>query len=202
MNIVDAQREVRARYAGGFYGQAVSGALWLVSAGLATWGTPRAAIAVLVAGGFLIFPITELLIRMGGAGQRLGPANSLHSLGMQVAFVLPLSMPLLLPIGLSDLNLFYPALMILLGAHYVPFVFLYGMRMFAVLAAFLLGGGVIVARYLSTSFGIGAWYTGAVLLIFAGVGRTLVRLERSRTSGGEAHPPPDGGGLCGELAPR
>jgi len=28
-----------------------------------------------------------------------------------------------------------------LGAHYLPFVFLYGMRIFAVLAAFLVGGG-------------------------------------------------------------
>jgi hypothetical protein len=43
---------------------------------------------------------------------------------MQAAFVLPLSMPLLLPVGLYRLNWFYPALMILVGAHYLPFVFL------------------------------------------------------------------------------
>ena len=87
-------------------------------------------------------------------------------------------MPLLLPVSRFDLNLFYPALMILLGAHYLPFVFLYGMRMFAVLAAFLLGGGVIIAMYLSSSFSIGAWYTGAILLIFAAVGMSLVHRER------------------------
>jgi len=52
---------------------------------------------------------------------------------MQIAFVLPLSMPLLLPVSLYRLNWFFPAMMILLGAHYLPFVFLYGMRMFAVL---------------------------------------------------------------------
>jgi len=28
MNIVDAQREVRFRWSGGFYGQAVSGLIW------------------------------------------------------------------------------------------------------------------------------------------------------------------------------
>ena len=32
-----------------------------------------------------------------------------------------------------------------LGAHYPPFVFLYGMRMFAVLAALLIGGGTLIA---------------------------------------------------------
>jgi hypothetical protein len=97
---------------------------------------------------------------------------------MQVAFVLPFSMPLLLPVSQFNLNLFYPALMILLGAHYLPFVFLYGMRMFAVLAAFLLGGGIIIAMYFSGSFSIGAWYTGTLLLIFAAVGKSLVHNER------------------------
>ena len=49
---------------------------------------------------------------------------------------------------------------ILLGAHYLPFVFLYGMRMFAGLAAFLIGGGTLIAMYFSASFSIGAWYAG------------------------------------------
>jgi hypothetical protein len=185
MNIADAQREVRIRFAGGSYGQAVSGVLWLASAGFATWGAPRTAILVLVVGGFFIFPVTELLIHVVGSRSRLSRENSLTHLGMQVAFVLPLSMPLLLPVGLYRPNWFYPALMILLGAHYLPFVFMYGMQMFAVLSAFLLAGGVITALYLSSSFSVGAWYGGTVLLVFAGVGGALVRQERKRT-------PPDG----------
>jgi hypothetical protein len=96
---------------------------------------------------------------------------------MQIAFVLPLSMPLLLPVGLYRLNWFYPAMTILLGAHYLPFVFLYGMRMFAVLAAFLVGGGILIAMYISASFSIGAWYTGIVLLVFAELGRRIVNHE-------------------------
>ena len=99
---------------------------------------------------------------------------------MQVAFVLPFSMPLLLPVSQYNLNWFYPALMILLGAHYLPFVFLYGMRMFAALAASLLGGGIIIAMHLSSSFSIGAWYTGTILLTFAAVGHVLVYNERQR----------------------
>ena len=177
MDIGDAQREMRTRFAGGFYGQLVSGLLWLVSASLATWSTPRAAITTLVLGGVFIFPITELLIRVAGGRGPLSAQNSLHYLGMQVAFVLPCSMPLLLPVGLYRLNWFYPAMMILLGAHYIPFVFLYGMRMFAVLAAVVAGGGLIVAMYWSSSFSVGAWYTGAVLVLFAGVGRTIFRRE-------------------------
>jgi hypothetical protein len=52
--------------------------------------------------------------------------------------------------------------------------------MFAVLAAFLLGGGVIIAMYLSSSFSIGAWYTAVVLLIAAVAGKLLVDKERKR----------------------
>jgi hypothetical protein len=169
--------EMRTRFVGGFYGQIVSGVLWVASAGLATWSSPRAAITTLVVGGFFIFPITELLIRFVGAKGPLSAANSLRYLGMQVAFVLPLSMPLLLPVGLYRLNWFYPAMMVLLGAHYLPFVFLYGMRMFAALAALIVGGGWVIAMYWASSFSVGAWYTGAILLLFAGVGAAIVRGE-------------------------
>jgi hypothetical protein len=93
MDIGDAQREVRTRFSGGFYGQLVSGVLWLVSASLATWSTPRAAITTLVLGGVLIFPITTLLIRVAGGTNPLSAQNSLHYLGMQVASCCPFSMP-------------------------------------------------------------------------------------------------------------
>ena len=124
MDIGEAQLEMRTRFLGGFYGQTVSGLLWVVSAGLATWSSPRAAITTLVVGGFFIFPVTELLIRLAGAKGPLSATNSLRHLGMQVAFVLPLSMPLLLPVGLYRLNWFYPAMMVLFGAHFLPFAFL------------------------------------------------------------------------------
>lgn len=175
MTIDEAQREVRIRFVGGFYGQLVSGLLWLVVAALATWSSPRAAITTLVVGGFFIFPLTEMLIRLSGEKRPLSPANSFRELGMQVAFVLPVSMPLLLPVGLYRLNWFFPAMMLLLGAHYLPFVFLYGMRMFAALAALLVGGGVVIAMYGSRSFGAGAWFTATALLAFAAIGRALAK---------------------------
>ena len=99
MEIEDAQREVRSVYIGGFWGQLVSAVIWLVSAALGTWVTPKASILVVVISGFFIFPLTQMLLRLSGRRARVSKENPLHWLGMQVAFVLPLSMLLLVPVG-------------------------------------------------------------------------------------------------------
>jgi hypothetical protein len=57
--------------------------------------------------------------------------------------------------------------MVILGAHYLPFIFLYGMWQFGVLAAALIGGGVAIGLALPDSFNPGGWITAAVLLLFA-----------------------------------
>jgi hypothetical protein len=174
MQVQDAQREVRNVFVGGFWGQMVSSALWLVSAALGTWKTPRAAIISLVLTGFFIFPLTQLLLRVSGGPSSLRKDNPLGNLGMQIAFTLPLSMLLLVPVTAFRLNWFFPALMVLLGAHYLPFTFLYGMRMFMPLAAVLVGGGVVIALHFSGSFSLGGWMGGAILFIFAWIGRASV----------------------------
>jgi len=50
----------------------------------------------------------------------------MNALAMQVAFVLPLSLPLVFAATAYRQNWFYPAFMIALGSHYLPFIFLYG----------------------------------------------------------------------------
>lgn len=92
---------------------------------------------MLVVGGFFIFPLTTLGLRLLGGPWKLSANNPLNGLGMQVAFVLPLCLPLVAAATLYRASWFYPSFMVLLGAHYLPFVFLYGMPVFAVLAAAL-----------------------------------------------------------------
>jgi hypothetical protein len=177
MLVQDAQREVRTVFIGGFWGQLVSSAIWLASAAVGFWVTPRAAIFTLVLGGFFIFPATQLLLRLTGRPTSLTRGNPLNNLAMQIAFTLPLSMLLLVPVTEFRLNLFYPAFMILLGAHYLPFTFLYGMRMFIPLCAILVCSGVAIAHYLPGPFSVGGWICGLVLFVFACIGRATVQQE-------------------------
>ena len=182
MDIQDAQREVRSVYIGGFWGQLVSSVIWLVSAALGTWVTPKASILAVVIGGFFIFPLTQLMLHLSGGRTSVSRENQFNSLGRQVAFVLPFSMPLLVPVGLYNLNLFFPALMVLLGAHYLPFATLYGMRIYLFLAGILIAMGVVIAHYFSGTFSLGAWVAGLALFVFAWIGRAIAVGEASATS--------------------
>jgi hypothetical protein len=177
MDIQDAQREMRAVYIGGFWGQLVSSIIWLVSAALGTWVSPKASILAIVIGGFFIFLLTQMLLRLSGRPASVSKENPFNSLGMQVAFVLPLSMLLLLPVGQFRLNWFFPALMILLGAHYLPFASLYGMRMFLFLAGILIAMGVVIALYFAETFSLGAWVASLTLFVFAWIGRSIATAE-------------------------
>lgn len=177
MEIQDAQREVRSVYLGGFWGQLFYSILYLAAGAVGTWVTPKASILTAVVGGFFGFPIMQMMLRLSGRPVRLSRENPFHWLGMQIAFVLPLSMLLLWPVGLYRLNWFFPALMILVGAHYLPFATSYGMRMFLFLAGILVAAGVVIALYFSETFSLGAWVTGLTLFIFACIGRSVATRE-------------------------
>jgi len=177
MRVIDAQREVRTVFAGGFVGQAVSSGIWILSAALSTWDSPRRGIVVLVVGGAFIFPITQLILRLMGRPASLSAANPMGQLAMQVAFTIPANLFVVAGAALYRLNWFYPACMIVLGAHYFPFVFLYGMWQFWMLGALLVGGAVAIGMFVPEPFSLGGWLTAVVLLIFAFVGRAAANAD-------------------------
>lgn len=173
MDITTAQHDVRRIYRGGFMGQLVSALVWAASAAAATWSTPRTAILVLVIGGFFIFPLTTLGLRLLGGPWKLPDGHPMAALGMQVAFVVPLCLPVILAVAHHDTNWFYPAFMVVIGAHYLPFVFLYGMRMFAVLGFGLVTLALGAAHRPDLPFAAPAFLTAAVLLVAAVAGLRL-----------------------------
>jgi hypothetical protein len=57
--------------------------------------------------------------------------------------------------------------MLVLGTHYMPFMFLYGMWEFGLLSAVLIGGGVVIGMLFPGTFTLGGWYTAVALFLFA-----------------------------------
>ncbi len=178
--LADHQRAMRRTYRGGLHGSLVSAVLWAASAAVATWGSPRQAMVALVVGGFFIFPVTLLVLKLAGRDTRANAANPLNALAMQVAFTVPLALPIVLALAQFVPRLFYPAMMMVVGAHYLPFVTLYGMRIFYVLAAVLLAGGFALGWLAPLGFAVGGWVTAALFVVFAIVSRSLVAAEENR----------------------
>lgn len=166
MQTHEAQSEVRTTYLGGFPGQFVSGLLWIAAAAVSTFVAPERGIALLAIGGIFIFPLSQLVLRAMGRPATLRDENPLKFLAMQIAFTIPLVMPLAFAV---KREWFFPAMMLIVGAHYLPFIFLYGMRMFAVLAAVLCGAAMVLVMT-NAAFTTGAWLTGIVLLAFSAIG--------------------------------
>ena len=80
---------------------------------------------------------------------------------------MPLALPVVAGAALYRRDWFYPATMIIVGAHYLPFGFLYGMWQFPVLGAVLLALGLKFGLSAPATFGTPAWITACALFLYA-----------------------------------
>jgi hypothetical protein len=182
MEIAQAQEDVRETFLGGFAGQFVSGTVWLLSSVACTWHSFRLGESIAIFGGFLIFPLTQLLLRSMGHAYALPKGHPMNALGIQVAFTVGATLPVVIGIAMVQPRWFYPALMIIVGAHYLPFIFMYGMGQFGALSALLTSAGVLFGLYGSRFPVAGGWFTSLVLFVFAFVGLQVARAEASSST--------------------
>ena len=168
MRIDEAQREMRQVYLGGSVGAWVSATLWLIAAALGSLGSRQTAMLVIIFGGMLIFPSVLLALKLMGRPAFTSKANPLNSLAMQVAFTIPLSIPLILAATRGRAEWFFAGFLIVVGAHYLPFVTLYGQPVFYLLALIMVGAGFALPVLRPGDFAIGG-YVGVVLFIVTGI---------------------------------
>ncbi len=186
MSIVEAQRDVRRVYAGGFHGQPVSAVVWLAAAAAAQWVDTGSSVLVLLLGGTVIFPLTCLVIRLAGRPASLPSGHPMAALAMQVAFTVPIGLLVVVALLAGRGELFLPGSMEVVGAHYPPFVFLYGMRMFAFLSVALVVPGLTFLIWVSVPPPFAGWFTSALLVVFA----VLLRSSADHLDAGERTPSP------------
>lgn len=183
MLIHEAQKEVRSVFFGGFAGQLIAGVIWGVSAAVSTWRAPRLGMLVLFFASMLLFPLTQLTLRLMGRPAKLSSKNLLNQLAMQIAFTVPIGFVLVAAATLYRENWFYPASMVIVGAHYLPFIFLYGMPHFGALAGLLIVGGVGLGLYGPDVFSLGGWISASILILFAFFGRWAILKEEADRRG-------------------
>lgn len=165
--LADFSREMRDTYLGAVPHTLFTGLVWLISA---YWGdafSQSQAIVIFIVGGTVTFPGGELIRKIMSAPNTLSKDNTLPQLFMLLAFTIPLCYPLIYLVCRNQVSLFFPSFTILVGAHYLPFVFGYKMKSFALLSMILVGLGTFVSIQYSNSFSLAGYLTGIVLLLFA-----------------------------------
>ena len=178
MNFKEYQFEMRSAFLGGFGGQLVSRIIWLVAAAISLLTKPTIGMAALFFGSMFIFPLTQMVVRLIGRQDKVSKQNGLWMLGSQTAFTVPINFPLVGAPTLYKTEWFFPAAMIVVGSHYLPFITLYGMKLFGVLAVILVMSDAGLGLYGPPIFSLGGWFTGVVLIVFALWGRATVLKER------------------------
>ncbi|MHA7239604.1 DUF7010 family protein [Arthrobacter sp. TMS1-12-1] len=186
MLIAVAQEDVRRVYRRGSVGQLVTALVWAAAVIVASQGSLMSAAWALFLGGILIFPLTTLGLRILGGPSSLPKGHPMSALAFQLAMQIPLGVLVILALTAPQPGRFFPAAMVLVGAHYLPFVFLYGMSSFLLLALPLIVVGVLIAVVTPEWSLVGAWFTVAALLVFGVVeflrDRQLSPADRARTA--------------------
>ena len=159
-----AQRDLRFGYRSASVGQIYAGSVWLAAAVAWLTSGSTSGIVVLVIGGFLIYPVTTLVSRLLGNPGSVASSNPLKEASVSIPLVGPLGIPLAGAAALYDVAWFFPALMVVMGAHYLPFSHLYGMRMFIPLGAGMWFAGFAVGLWAPDMAVVGAFLTGIALL--------------------------------------
>lgn len=178
MDIAAAQHEVRRTYAGGFPGLLISACVWLLAAALGSWLSWRAAMFTLLIGGAFIFFVLEAFLRLIGHNVALSPDNQLNPLTLQLAFLLPMLLPLIIAAFHCRDDWLFPAFMVALGAHFLPFMFLFGMWQFGALGLLLGFAGLAFGLAPAEPFVVAGWVGGIVQLLFAFMLLSAVRREQ------------------------
>ena len=123
--------------------------------------------ATLFFGGTLIFPLSSLVLKIMGGAATLPKGHPSISLAMQSAFTVPIGLLVAIALGALEPTLFLPASLIIVGAHYLTFISLYGMKLFGVLAGVLIAVGTVSLLWVPELREISGWVGGSVLLVFA-----------------------------------
>lgn len=173
MDISRAQDDVRRAYLDGAPGMLVSGVLWLATAAIAQQGSVRRAMVVLFVGGLFIFPLSLLVTRALGGSASLPKGHPMTALAMQAAFIMPAGWPLVIAAGMAKPAWYFAGAALLVAVHYFPFITLYGMRLYGVLAAAIMAAGGAALWLLPTQVAASAWTTGLCEVVAGGVALAL-----------------------------
>jgi hypothetical protein len=163
-----AQQDMRTAYLGGAPGLFVSGSVWVIAGVVCLMRSPQAAVWALYIGGALIHPVAGLLTRLLGSPGRHAAGNPLGMLAFATTVWMIMMLALAYGISLWRIELFFPAMLFVIGGRYLTFATLFGRKLFWVCGAALgLAGYVLATRHAAPV--VGAFAGGAIEITFGSI---------------------------------
>ncbi len=122
--------------------------------------------AVLFFGGMLIFPLSALILKVSTGVGALPKGHPYAALATQSALTVPLGLLVAVAVGSYAPALFFPASLIIVGAHYLVFMSLYGMKAYAVIAGALVLLGTVAIFFVPALGPYSGWIGAGVFAVF------------------------------------
>lgn len=171
MHLGEAQRDMRRAYVSGGVGILVSGLIW-VAAGLVTLNVDMlAGMMTLFLGGTTIHPLSVLLARRVYQRGKVRSPNPMEMLALQSTAFLIIGLVVAYLVSGTHEEWFFPIALLTVGARYLIFQTVYGMRLYLVLgialialAAFAMGLGITPA-YVALAGGATELLCAAIILL-------------------------------------
>ncbi len=166
MHLGEAQRDMRRAYVNGGVGIFVSGLIWAI-AGLVTLNASLVAgMATLFFGGMAIHPLSLLLARFVYRRGKVRAPNPMEMLALQSTAFLIIGLVVAYLVSDAHPDWFFPIALLTVGARYLVFQTVYGMRLYLVLGVTLMALA-LVAIWLGISPAFVALGGGGVELLCA-----------------------------------
>lgn len=138
MHLGEAQRDMRRAYVNGGVGIFVSGLVWVIAGVVTLYAGLFYGMAALFFGGMLIHPLSRLLARRIFYRGRSRTPNPMEMLALQSTAFLIIGLVVAYLVSGTYGDWFFAIALLAVGARYLVFQTVYGMRLFVVLGLVLI----------------------------------------------------------------
>jgi hypothetical protein len=149
--------------------------MWLLAGLVAAVRDPHTGVLVLIFGGMLIHPLAILgcrILRRPGAHDK---ANPLGPLALESTVILLLGVIVAFTLSRFRVELFFPAMLLVIGGRYATFQTLYGRRVYWLCGGVLASLGLLAATLrlpvAATAFGGGLIEAAFAVIVFTQIRR-------------------------------
>lgn len=166
MDFIESQKDMNLSYVCGATGVLVSGAVWTLAGVIGIAISNVASMIALFVGGMFIFPLSVMLSKQMSASGKHSSENSLRHLALETLPVLFCGLLIAFYVAQFKIELFFPIMLLTIGARYFSFQTLYGLKEYWLLGALLIIAGIVCA--ISGAPVIVGAFTGGILeIVFA-----------------------------------